>query len=181
MSCSPYRRQDRNKTARMLCGLLLGGGLAGTGCTGYRIGTTLPPGIRSVYVPVFENRTDEPQLEAKATQATVAELQRDGTLRIEREEQADAVLHVVLLGITEEPLRYQRGERDAAAEYRLRMQAEITLVRQATGEAVVDRVRVGGRETFEFAGTMSASRQTALPGASTDLARRIVTRLAEHW
>ena len=43
------------------------------GCLGYRLGTTLPPGIRSLHVPTFVNLTGEPGLESEtATTASVA-------------------------------------------------------------------------------------------------------------
>ena len=54
------------------------------GCVGlgYRLGSSLPPDIRSVYVPVFVNRTGEPRVETEATRAAKQEFQRDGTLHL---------------------------------------------------------------------------------------------------
>ena len=33
--------------------------LAMTGCAGYQLGATLPPGVNSVYIPVFRNESGE--------------------------------------------------------------------------------------------------------------------------
>ena len=53
-----------------------------SGCTGYRLGSTLPADIKTIYVPTFVNKCGEPNLEGTATQAVLEELQKDGTLRI---------------------------------------------------------------------------------------------------
>ena len=148
---------------------------------GYRLGTTLPPDIRSVYVPAFENRTREPQLEAEATQATIREIQRDGTLRLASADDADAILTVVLTAVSEESLRFSRDATDSAEEYRLRIEGEMSLVKRATGERIIDSRNVQGRAVFEFIGDMTSSRQAAIPEASQDLARAIVSAFVEHW
>jgi hypothetical protein len=67
------------------------------GCVGYRLGSTLPKDIRTVYVPTFVNATGEPQVEAETTAAAIREFQKDGTLRIAADERsADLVLSVTL-------------------------------------------------------------------------------------
>ena len=50
-----------------------------TGCTGYRLGSMLPPEIKTVYVPTFANQTTEPLLEMEATDAVIVEFQQDGS------------------------------------------------------------------------------------------------------
>ena len=161
----------------ILCGLAW----AGCGITGYRLGTSLPSDIRSVHVPAFENQTREPQLEAEATQALIREIQRDGTLRIASADTADAVLSVALVNVAEEVLRYARDNADTADEYRLRLEATMTLTRRLTGEEVASNPSVQGRATFEFTGDMASSRQGAIPEASRDLARALVSAIVEHW
>lgn len=163
----------------MLLGILAV--FSGCGLTGYRLGTALPPDIRSVHVPAFENRTREPQLEAEATQATIREIQRDGTLRLTSADDADAILTVILTAVSEESLRFSRDAADSAEEYRLRIEGEMSLVKRATGERIIDSQAVRGRATFEFVGDMTSSRQAAIPEASQDLARSIVSAFVEHW
>ena len=72
--------------------------LVGAGCVGYRLGTTLPPGVKSVYVPSFINETEEPQVDTVATQAAIREFQRDGTVELADAETADAELLVTETG-----------------------------------------------------------------------------------
>ena len=176
-------RSNRCRSSIAALGLLAALAAVPTGCglLGYRLGTTLPPDIRSVHVPAFVNATREPQLEAETTRATIAELQRDGTLRIATADEADAVLTVTLTAVTEETLRFRRDRADTGEEFRLRIEGVASLTKRATGERVVADQPVAGRATFEFVGDMAASRQAALPDAARDLARSIVSALVEHW
>jgi hypothetical protein len=166
-------------TAAVWCGAML----LATGCSslGYRLGSSLPPDIRTVHVPAFRNLTGEPQLEGEFTEAVIREFQRDGTLRIATATDADAELTVTLATIREEPLRYRRDEADSAVEYRLRIGATLSLVRTADGERLLSERTVEGHADFDFVGDMTASRRNAFPDASLDLARNIVAACIEHW
>lgn len=152
------------------------------GCTGlgYRLGSSLPPDIRSVYVPAFINNSDEPMIEGEATQAVISEFQRDGSLRISDIENADAVLEVVLTGFKLEPVRYDRDDTRATREYRMWIYADLVFTRTATGEEIA-RASVHGEHDFDPGGDLASAKSTALPGASANLARRIVRNVVEFW
>lgn len=156
--------------------------LYGTGCTalGYRLGSSLPADIRSVYVPMFVNETEEPQLEADTTQAVISEFQRDGSLRVSDLENADAVLEVVLKEFRLEPIRYDRDDTRSTSEYRMWLEAEV-LFRRTTTQEVLVQVDVHGEHAFDPGGDLGSAKQTALPGAAENLARRIVKNVVEYW
>jgi hypothetical protein len=73
------------------------------GCVGYRLGSTLPPDVKAVYVQLFVNRCNEPLLEIDTTNATIAEFQKDGTLRIVPKGEADVFLETTLNALTLRP------------------------------------------------------------------------------
>jgi hypothetical protein len=150
------------------------------GCTSYRLGSSLPEGIESLYVPSLVNETAEPQLDAEVTRAVVREFQRDGTLRLASATEADARLEGTLVSFKLEPLRYERDEGRTAREYRLRIGANIRLIRADTDEVVVKRY-VEGDATFDFFGDLASSKIQALPAASRDLAHDIVEAVVETW
>lgn len=158
---------------------LAAGLLLGSGCTGYRLGSTLPPGIASVHVPTFVNRTREPQIEGETTRATIQEFQRDGTLKIADSRRADAFLDVALTDYRLQPLRYEKDRAKTTREYRMLLTAELVFKR-ATGEVVV-RKRVVGEATFEPGSNLPTAKQEALPRAASDLAHRIVESVVEAW
>ena len=116
-----------------------------TGCAGYRLGSSLPPDVRSVYVPAIINATSEPSLETEVTRAVIQEFQRDGTLRVLDKSQADVTIDVRLVKFMLEPLRYDRDQAKTAEEYRMRISAELVLTRIDTGEVMSKRNVEGGK------------------------------------
>ena len=152
------------------------------GCTalGYRVGSSLPPGIEVVHVPAFKNRTAEPRLELGATQATIAQIQRDGTLTIGDMDKADVVLDVVLTDFSLTPLRYERDTATTASEYRMTIMADVKLVRRGD-KVVMARGRVKGEADFEPTGDLSTAKRDTLPQAERDLAHQIVKSVVEFW
>lgn len=150
------------------------------GCVGYRLGSTLPPGIKSVHVPTFQNKTGEPLLEAETTGATLREVQKDGTLRIADESRADALLEVTLTRFTLEPLRYERDRAKTTDEYRMRIRAELIFSSKRDG-SVLSKRTVEGEATFEPGGSLTSAKRAALPEAAKDLAHDIVESIVEYW
>jgi len=150
------------------------------GCVGYRLGSTLPPGVTSIHVPTFVNRTNEPRLETDTTQAAIREFQRDGTLKIAGERDADAILKVTLVKLMLKPLRYEKDREKATEEYRLTITAELIFERAGSGEVLLRR-SVSGDTTFEPRGDLSSAKRAGLPDAAEDLAHDIVESLVEYW
>lgn len=155
--------------------------LAGCSAFGYRLGSTLPPGIKTVHVPTFINRAGEPQLDTLATRATVEELQKDGVLKVAATDSADSILLVTLTDVVLEPLRYGRQEIKTTEEYRIRLLAVVGFKKARTGEPLLDGVKVEGKATFDFIGDMASSKRRAMPEAARDLARQVVRTVQEYW
>lgn len=152
------------------------------GCASYRLGSMLPPEIKTVYVPTFVNETSEPFIETDVTRATLEALQLDGSLRIARSaEEADSVLTVTLTGYDLNPLTYEKVRRTAANEYRMVLSARVVLVNSKTGKVLAENPLVQGENTFDIAGDFTTSKATGLPNAARDLGRRIAAAVVEAW
>ena len=155
--------------------------LLAAGCAGYRLGSTLPAGVRSVYVPTFFNKTGEPLMEADTTSATVREFQKDGTLRVmPSADLADLDLKVTLVKYGLEALRYEADNSKKAREYRLRIDAQVVCKRKGVDKPLVQK-DVAGEATFFPEGGLSTAKQQALPDAADDLAHHIVEAITEAW
>ena len=150
------------------------------GCVGYQLGSSLPPDIKSVFVRTFINKCNEPMIEIKATNATIAEFQKDGTLKIGRMNEADVILTTTLTMITLEPLRYSRQDTSKPNEYRLIMSARFLLKRRVSGKVIGEGDCIG-ESTFIFGGNLASAKRSAIPKASEDLAKRIVEQVVEVW
>ena len=157
-------------------------GLTLSGCATYKLGSMLPPEIRTVYVPTFLNETDEPFIEIDATRATVQALKIDGSLRLAGSpEIADSILKVTIVGYQLEPITYDTVRRTAANEYRLLISARVLLTNSKTGAVIAENPLIQGESTFDVAGDFTSSKARGLPAAVRDLGSRIVPAVVEAW
>lgn len=151
------------------------------GCIGYSLGSNLPPGIRSMAIPVFINKTGQPALETLTTGAAIQEFQKDGALKIAPLEQADSVLEVTLTSYDLAPLRYRENRTTTAQEYRLTIRADVVLRKTATKEVLTQTRDLEGYADFQSLTDLPSAQRDALPKASQDLAHRIVKTVVEFW
>lgn len=164
-----------------ILGLLLAA-VSLTGCVGYRLGSMLPPDIRSVYVPMFVNETTEPLIEDEATRAAIKEFQKDGSLQVAgTPEEADALLKVTLVGYDLSPLTYDITKKTAANEYRLTLTAALVMTRAKGGDVLAESPNVQGESTFVVSGDFTSSKQRGLPVACQDLAHDLIETVVETW
>lgn len=160
-------------------GAVLAVALFCAGC-GYRLGTMLPPDIKSIHVPTFVNRCNEPLVETETTSAAIREFQKDGTLKVVDAAKADTRLDVSVTGYTLEALRQAKDRALTTKEYRLKLTVEMVFKRRSTGEELL-RKKVEGDTTFTPAGDMTSSKREALPKAAKNLAHNIVEAVVEYW
>lgn len=150
-------------------------------CVHYRLGSMLPSDIKTVAVPTAKNNTDEPFLEQDATSAIIGQIQMDGSLKVVSEDQADAVLSVVLTRFWLDPVSYVSGSASTANEYRMNLSASIVLRRRSDNAVVVESPSVVGWTDFDFTGDLTSSKSIALRPTADDLGRRIVDTLVQYW
>lgn len=154
--------------------------LAG-GCASYRLGTMLPPDIRTVYMPTCVNDTTEPLIELDVTRAILSQIQMDGSLRLAPAETADAILDVTLTRFWLNPVAFAPGQASTTAQYRMSIQASFVLRRRADDSVVVESPGVTGWYDLDIAGDLTSSKAVALRPAAEDLGRRIVSRIVQYW
>jgi len=125
---------------------------------------------------MFRNRTLEYGAEETVTQAVVHEFQRDGRLRLESREQADAVLLGTIVEYQLIPSGYDKEERVAVS--RVSATVEVSVIDQSTEEPILDGERFSATGSFFL---------TADPGERRErdvfirLADDIISRLIEGW
>jgi hypothetical protein len=109
--------------------LLAAGFLAALAGCGYRLrgtGSSLPPTIKTICVPVFKNGTTRYELDVKLTQAVINELVARGKVRISADPAtADAVLEGEITGFMASPIGFSSGNQ--ADSYNVTVTARITL------------------------------------------------------
>lgn len=124
----------RARTAAAVC-LLLAAGLAAAGC-GYRLrgtGSSLPPRIKTMSVPMFKNQTTRFELDVKLTRAVINELVSRGKVRIgDDPAAADAVLEGEITGFLANPIGFS-GETQAD-KYNIVVTAKVVLKDRTSAE-----------------------------------------------
>ena len=151
------------------------------GCANYRLGTTLPPHLKTIYVETFENRTVEPNIEQRITTAVRRKFQHDGQLKIvATEADANIVLKATLKSYDVDSLLYERGNPSATRRYRATITCAIDAREVETGKVIVQR-DVAGDTTFPAAGDTVTARRNALEDVARDLATEVVDAIIGAW
>jgi lipopolysaccharide assembly LptE-like protein len=166
----------KNLSAAMLACLGL------TGCLGYHIGPVKPQylsDVHSIAIPTFENKTLLPRIEVLVTGTVIKQFQQDGTFRIANSG-ADATLKGEIIRISRSPARSVVGNVLATSEFNLALRVKYKLV-GPDGKQLGPPGEVVGTTSF-FVGTdVTTDERQALPLATEELAKRLVTQLSEGW
>ena len=161
-----------------LCSLFL---FLTASCASYRIGSAVPQELRTIAVPVFENASGFPELDATVTQYVLREFQREGTFKIASMDDASVKLLGKLIRADLQSLNYDRGYGARTSEYRYTLVAEITLVERGTGKLLIDGERIKANTTFLTHGDMLTGMQDAGPRIAKELSRSIVDAVLAYW
>jgi hypothetical protein len=148
------------------------------GCAGYRVGTLLPERYKTISVPMFRNATNQPNIEALATNAAIERLNVDATLQVV-ERNPDLLLKCTISDYVRTAIRFADGTRPQ--EYRLTITVSATL-RDVRDEKDLWTNRLISGDTDFYAGAdLHSSERAALPTAMEDLAHDIVEAVVEGW
>lgn len=159
------------------------------GCAGYQLGPVKPKrleGIEKIAVHTIRNQTLEPRIEMLLTNTIIKQFQQDGTFRIVRDKDADAILEVELEQILRRPARLQSGNVLLAREYTLTLRARYKLSRPGTGE-MLDSRAISGETSFFASGSsliqadVNQDQRQAIPLAAENMAVRMVAVISEGW
>ena len=155
---------------------LLGVVLAAGGC-GYSLRPSLPGNIKTVHIPVLENKTQEPGIEDFMTQALTQAVVTSGAAKIAQSaEEADGVLEGSIVEYSLTSLAFDRSAN--ATQYRLQIGLALTLRDRRSGEVVWKQDRISERADFPVAGQVTATlvrEQDAVRRAAVDISRAIVS------
>jgi hypothetical protein len=150
------------------------------GCLNYKLGTTLPKHLRSVYVETFHNSTREPQLETKITSAIIREFQRDGQLKVKDANEADIIVTGNITQYKLSPMRSNRNNPKAVLQYKAIVSVTLVAVERKTGKSITTQ-SVTGSKTFEVKGDLMTARRTILPEVAQELGRKVVDAVISAW
>lgn len=157
--------------------LLLSLAVALCGCESlpdYRWTSRVPEEIRTVAVPVFQNRSDAAELGSIVAQYTLREFQREGTFKIRRSGDSSIEVQGAIVKAERRPLSFARGYGMRADEYRYYVTAEVSLVDKDRGKVLQENREYVAETTFMVQGDLLTGQRDAAQRIAAELARQIV-------
>ena len=161
--------------------VLTAGALVLAGC-GYSLRGSLPGHIRTVAVPVFANKTQQPAVENFLTRAVIEAFVTSGRLRVVRPEEADSILEGEIVGYQLDSLAYD--ERANVREYRLTVTLNLQFRDVRQNVMLWRQERVREKADFRVVGQVAAtisSEESALRLAAVDIGRAIVNLAVDRF
>ena len=150
--------------------------LAVSGCS-YSFRGQSAGAIKSIAIPTFENLSTEFGIADVVTQSLVRGFQRDGTLRITLEGQADAILRGRIVRVEDQP--YTARANQVVEEYRFAMSCEIELVDISTQTPLWTQVYPAWA-IYRYTGSLE-NRDAAIEEAVGKLQMDILNRIVGSW
>lgn len=151
------------------------------GC-GYSLRGSLPGHIRTVAVPVFLNKTQEPAVEDLLTRAVVDAFVTSGRLTVVRREEADAILEGEIVGYRVDSLSFD--PRANVREYRLTVTLNLQFRDVKQNVMLWRHEGLQEKADFRVPGQVAATisrEESALRAAAADIGRAIVNLAADRF
>lgn len=153
-------------------------------CANYQMGNT-PKGaglqdVRILYVPMAVNETDETAVPGPVTNAILQEIDRDGTFRHARKDEADAILEVTVKRIERSPIQQSVQQYLTTLQYQLTLTLEYRVYSMKDKKEVIPKTTVSGYTTFFVQGDQTESQRQALPLAAQNAAQNLVNALSNR-
>ncbi len=159
----------------ILLGLSCGYGLRGTG-------SSLPPHVRTINVPMFENNTTRFQLDLKLTESVRDELTARGKVEITPDRTgADAILIGEIIAFTVNPIGF--GQDATASSYNIVVVAKIVLRDLVNNRILFSNPNYSYQQDYDVPeGTdFESVQQAAIEVIAVKFARTLVINILEGF
>lgn len=159
----------------------LGSVLVLSGC--YTLGPITPTymkGVHSLSVPIFDNKSFEPQVQAVVTDTFIKQLQTDGSYPITGEDEADAIVHGTITDVIRTQTKSVVGDVLASAEFQITLKIHIQVQRGGTGDVLVTK-DFNGQAYFFVGSDIPTQERQAIPIAAEDCAKQVTAFLTEGF
>jgi hypothetical protein len=152
---------------------------APAGC-GYGTNTRTAKDIKTIYVPFFENKTAEPNLEIKVTEQIIQNLVDDNTLKVVSENGADAVLDGEIVDFKNQPFSFNKQLN--ADEYHVVITVVCTLFNRRTNEPIWQKRNFVGDGSY-FVEQVEGGRtfNDAVQESLKEITDRILNLTVQDW
>jgi hypothetical protein len=143
------------------------------GCGIYTFsGSTLPSHIKTVAIPLFEDKTVEFGIDQQITDIIIDAITQDNTLKISGNRGADSILKGKIVRIDDRSGQYDKNE--VASDFRIYITIDVSF------EDVIKRKTLW-KETWTEFGTYNDNRNDGIEEAIEKLSTNIINRTVSGW
>jgi outer membrane lipopolysaccharide assembly protein LptE/RlpB len=144
-------------------------------------GSSLPPNIRTIYIPVFKNSSSEPNIQRDVTDAVRRAFTSDGRLKVADAKKADLLIRGTLTDYKLRAVAF--NSEDSAEEYSVHIGVQITAYNRIKKKIIFEQkftTQWNYRATSSVVGSQ-LEKFSALREAYNDLADRLVSITIEQF
>jgi len=170
------------KAFRIPFGILIAA-TAGWNCAHYSFSGALPGNIKTVAVPLFDDQTSEFGVREELSDAIIAEITRDNTLKIADRSRADAVVQGTLLRVRDQAGVFStesKTRQETVQEIRVYVTIRVKL-QEARNKKVLWEEELTQWGSYRPAGGDGGSRRDAIREAINKLAIDVLNKTVAGW
>jgi hypothetical protein len=153
-------------------------------CAGYRLQSGRPAAlshVKSIHVPMFENKTLIPRGDVMATNSVIDAITIDGTYRIATADKADAVLRGTIESVSYDQVRSTRLDTLRSEEMENTVTLKWTLYDGANPLKILSSGKAKGSSRFAIDSNLQTARSNALPDALQRASKQVIGRLTDDY
>lgn len=158
--------------------LLAGACMVALGCGPYSFSGSSLPHIKTIAIPLFNDKTAEFGVKEQITNEIIAAFNRDNTLKIADRRAADSILEGTLISVTERPGAYNKQE--SVQEIQLFITVEIHY-RDLKKREIVWEDTIAQFGTYAPADPQRSTREAAISEAIEKIAEDVLNRTVSGW
>ena len=155
-------------------------GCAADGVAGYSLGQTYDEDVRTIAVPIFDNRSFDRELEFQLTEALIKRIEQETPYKVTHEAGADTILSGTILSVDR---RLLSRDFDTALpqEQLLEVTASFEWKDLRTGQVRRQRSRIRGAGEYIPSRGVGEPVEVARLAAVDDLSRQILSVMRSDW
>jgi len=154
-----------------------------SGCGYHLVGTgsSLPPHLKTISIPVFKNTSSQPEIHRELTSAVLEAFISDGRLKVAKKGNADLVMDATLVFYQKRNVSF--GSQDLVSNIIVEVEIDLTITDQIKNKIFIKekfKTQWDYKSTSDIAATERA-RLKALDLGFQDLGRRLVSLLIDQF
>lgn len=154
-----------------------------SGCGYHLVGTgnTLPPHIKTIFIPVFENTSSQPEIHRELTSAVLQSFISDGRLKVVKKNEADLVMEATLNYYNIRNVSF--SSQDLVSDIIIELEVELKVTDQVKNKLFMKKKlkqQWDYKSTSDIAESETA-RLEALDEAYNDMGNRLVSLIVDQF